>query len=239
MADIFSSEPIEPEAQEVTLATLVGDDRKYKTPDELAKAYAHAEPMIERLKAQLAEKEAEAKILKDLEEARLRNVDPNNPARPQGHQEPPADPSPSKVTDADLKTLVREELQNSSEEKRRADNVNQAAEVMAKHYGSPAKAQEAIARRAQELGVSFEWLKDAAAQSPKAFLASMGVNLEARPQSTPGYSHEVNINGQGGKRDFRYWDEMRKANPKAYYSREIQKQMFDARRELGENFYTS
>lgn len=239
MADIFSSEPIEQNQNEVTLDTLVGDDRKYKTPDELAKAYAHAEPMLEQLKAERARLEAENKVLKDLEEARRNGANPNEGVRDDGGNKQP-DPQPApKIADVDINKLVREELQNASEEKRRTDNINSAAEAMNRHYGSAAKAQEAIARRAQELGVSFEWLKDAAAQSPKAFLASMGINPDARAQSTPGFSNEVNVNPTSGKRDFRYWDEMRKKNPKAYYSREVQKQMFDARRELGDKFYTS
>jgi hypothetical protein len=40
--DVFSDDNSEPSV-EVGLEDLVGEGRKYKTPDELAKAYAHAE----------------------------------------------------------------------------------------------------------------------------------------------------------------------------------------------------
>lgn len=238
MADIFSADPIAPEDVNITLDTLVGDDRKYKTPDELAKAYAHAEPLIESQKAELARLAAENKVLKDLEDARLRGRNNPDPDPVNDRQQQP-DPNHQKRDDVDINKLVREELQNASEEKRKADNINAAAEVMNRHYGNPSKAQEAIAKRAEELGVSFEWLKEAASNSPKAFLASMGINPDARPNNTPGYRNEVNINHGGNVKNFQYFDNLRKSDPKAYFGREIQKQMFDARRELGEKFYTS
>jgi len=241
MADIFGSEPIEPNdddnASTVTIDTLVGEGQKYKTPSELAKAYHNADAYIARAKQEKLELEAELKVLRDLAEARNKNPEPKK-------EEPPAHEqreTESRKENVDISELVRQELSNASAEKTRADNINAAAEQMTKRFGSPAKANEAIRNKAQELGVSPEWLQDAAARSPTAFFATMGITPEARSSSTPSYSNDVRLpsSGAGGMKNFKYFEDLRKASPKTYHSAEVQKQLFAARRELGDKFYTT
>lgn len=237
MADMFSDEPIVDENtdNEVTLDTLVGDNQKYKTPDDLAKAYTHADRELLARAARIAEQEAENKVLRDLLEAR----GTQKPAEEQKSEDrTPNDPDPKPdPKPVDISELVRKEMQTASEEEKRSRNINLAAEEMAKHYGSPAKAQEAIRNRASELGVGFDWLKDMASTSPQAFLASMGVTGQ-RSVATPGYTNEVQTHTGRAVRDFAYFDEIRKKSPKTFYSSEVQKQLFAARRELGDKFFS-
>lgn len=244
MPDIFGSEPLESdETENISLDTLVGDDRKYKSPDELAKAYVNADSYIEKQKRELAERDAELKILRELRDAQLsKKIENSGDNDPPGRQhETPPDPAALKASDVDINKLVREELAQASEEKRRADNINEAAKTMTQRFGSPAKAQEAVRRRAEELGVGVDWLMDSAAKSPSAFYATMGISPTDRSASSPGFRHEVNIERttSGGLRNFTYWEELRKKSPKTYYSPETQKQLFAARRELGDKFYAS
>lgn len=237
MPDIFGSEPIEPSEDEstVTLNTLVGEGQKYKTPDELAKAYANADAYIAKSKAERLALEAELKVLKDLAEAR--NKTPEQPKeQPVTHEQ--REPEVRKEN-VDISELVRQELSNADAERRKADNINAAAEQMTKRFGSPAKANEAIRNKATELGVSPEWLQDAAARSPSAFYATMGITPDSRSHSTPSYNTEVRLpSGSSGQRNFKYFEDLRKASPKTYHSAEVQKQLFAARRELGDKFYT-
>lgn len=239
MADIFGENTIETEqdALSITADTLVGDGRKYKTTDELATAYANADSFIEKLKARDAEREAELKVLRDIAEARSKAKETPAADDDKGRQSQPDPVSLPKVED--IGELVRQELQNSKQTERRTENINKAAKAMTNHYGSEAKAQEAIRRRAEELGVGFDWLRDVAADSPSAFFASMGVSPDSRSSATPSYSNEAVRRSSEGVRDFSYWDDMRKNNPKVFYSADVQKQMFTARRELGDKFYKS
>lgn len=244
MADPFSSEDLNADDsfETVTLDTLVGEGQKYKSPDELAKAYAHAERFIEQAKADKATTEARNKVLEDMLNARLENGKNSTPTNQDltPRNEPPAEKTEeNKVEKPDIEALVRNELANASEEKRKADNINKAAEALNRHYGSAAKAQEAIRNRASELGVKFEWLRDVASDSPQAFYASMGLDPNARSAGTPGYNPEVVVRGGAPVKGFKHFDEIRKTNPKLYNSREIQSQMFNARRELGDRFYTT
>jgi len=240
MPNPFDADTIQPEENEdtITLEDLVGEGRKYKDPNELAKAYNHADSYIQNLKAEKARVEAEAKVLRDLVEARGKAPEDSKNDPPAARIEPP-EPQ-NRDQQVDLNELVRKELSAAREQESAAANINRAAEVMSNHYGSAHKAQEAIRVRAQELGVSFDWLKDSAAKSPAAFFATMGINANQRPVNTPGYTPEVNLGHKGGSaKNFRYFEEIRKADVKLYNSPEIRKQMFESARDLGDKFYAS
>lgn len=237
MADMFSDETIVEDnaSEEITLDTLVGENQKYKTPDDLAKAYANADAAILRQKAELAELRAADKVKTDLLEAQLKRTNSPEERKPVANEHREQE-VPQKAETPNISELVREELLNASEEKRRADNINRATDSMTNHFGSIAKAQDAIKRRAAELNVSFEWLRDVASDSPAAFFASMGITPSARSSSTPGYSNEVVLDriNNAGLKNFKYFDEIRKSNPKSYYSPEMQRQVLSSLNELGE-----
>ena len=237
MADPFSNDTIVDDTNDtnITLEDLVGDGKKYRDPNEVAKAYVHADALIEKQKADLAEANARSKVLEDLLEARQSGKPPE--VVPPVRQEPPAQ-EPPKV-DVDISELVRKEMTSASEEKRKTDNINSAAQTLNSHFGSPAKAQEAIRARASELGVGFEWLRNVASDSPAAFYASMGIAPAARSNNTPAYSPEVRLPGRvDNVRNYTYYENVRKTNPKAYVTPEIRAQMFKDAQELGDKFYT-
>lgn len=236
MADIFSADPVETDTT-ITLADLVGEDKKYKDPDEVAKAYAHAEGHIRTLERDLAALRAQ----KDLEANKPNNLpNPNpDPAQPDPADQPDlarSDPNEEK----DFRSRIREEVQALSQEQRAVQNAETAAQKMVEVYGSVEKANEAVRTRAQELGVGTEWLRDAAARSPTAFYATMGINPDATPSNreTPAPHSEVNLNrGDPKVRNFEYFDSLRKSDPKLYFSASVQREMMKEARAQGENFY--
>lgn len=242
MSNIFSNQENNDDqtidTSSITLETLVGDTQKYKTPDDLAKAYVHADSFIEQAKARLAELEAENKVLKDLKEKKVepqqKAPDPveNNDHLAQRQPEP-------KVEDKDLSTLVREELNRTKEEERFAENVNSVSEKLASYYGGAKEAQKAVAEKAKELKVSTEWLMDVAGRSPAAFYGTIGI--DSRSINTPASQGDVNTAAFGqdrNRRNFRYFEEIRKNDPKTYYSAQMRKEMFEEARKQGDKFYT-
>lgn len=240
MSDPFSADTIQPEEVTVTVEDLVGEGRKYKDTQELAKAYTNADGYINKQKQELAERDAELKVLRDLVNAR-KDIEkkPDDTPPPQDRQSQP-DPNERKNQDVDLNELVRKELSAAEAERQSANNVNRAAEVMNNHFGSAAKAQEAVRRRAEELGVGVDWLRDAASKSPNAFFATMGINANARPNSTPGHTPEFNPAAtRSNVRDMAFYEAMRKENPKRYYSAEVRAQLMEDARTLGTSFFTN
>lgn len=225
----------------VTLETLVGEGQKYANADALAKAYIHADNFGNTLKGENAELRAELKVLKDMLEANQnkppvqtepRNIDP--PAAPLSEPH-----SEKRGEEKDMTTLIREELERTSKEKLFSDNVNSVSERLASHFGDPVNARNALAKKAKELGVGVDWLMDVAGKSPDAFYSTIGI--DRRSFSTPSSGGTVNtsaFSSSGSKKDFKYYEELRKTNPNSYYSRAIQKEMFASRTSLGDSFYT-
>lgn len=234
MSDVFSSEPL---AEVITAETLVGEGKKYADANKLAEAYVHADTLIEQLKAEKARLEAEVRVRDELMQ---RKPNDDGHTRDEGRHNPPVNPDPNaeRKEDVDLTSLVREQIEENDRIRKAQANAEAAANKMVEKYGSPEAANAAIHKRAQELDVSVEWLRDSAARSPAAFLASMGIS-DAPATGTPfSYSNDARrINGDGNKRNFKFFEEIRKTNPNRYYSREVQSSLFEARRELGDSFY--
>lgn len=229
-----------PKIEPITVDVLVGEGQKYKTPDDLATAYVHADATIASLKAKEAEREARLAVLEEIALKQKPNEAPQNPnPEPKAPNPPVADGNGTR--EKDISAQIREEISNFSEEKRKTDNINEVAVKTTQFYGSADKAKQAVIEKAAAMGVTPEWLMDAAARSPQAFYQIMEVNPEQRSNSTPNAdANELNIRGnaKGGQKNMAYWEEIRKTKPKLYYSRDAQAQMFANRRELGEAFFT-
>lgn len=237
--ELFATNVNTPSLDDVTADVLVGEDRKYKTADDLAKAYVSADSFIENLKAENARLAAEKKVLEDLSKNSLNN--PSEPAPRATEHNAPVERNADEGK-IDITAKIREEFLALDEEKKKAANINAAAETMTKFYGSPEKAKEALSKRAVDLGVSAEWLLDAAAKSPNAFYASMGITPNATGSSSPNadVGNDAVFRGNPtGQKGMKYWNEIRKSNPKLYYSRDMQRQMFESRKAMGDNFYSS
>ena len=236
MADIFSDNPNPGDTIELGLNDLVGEGRKYSTPDDLAKAYANVETFAEQLKRE----NAELRAFKDAQEANNQNQ-----KTPEGSgQEPPKkddNPNPAPNSQApsadDFRSQIREEVSALNAQERAARNLDTAAHKLAELLGGEAKATEAIRKRAQELDVSVDWLRDTAARSPEAFYSAMGVTAQVGTRQTPGYSPEVRVNESGNVKNFEFFDKIRKEDPKLYYSAATQREMLIQAKHQGADFY--
>lgn len=254
MSDIFNpngttnsdGNPTQIDLDSITLETLVGEGRKYADPNQLAKGYANADAHIARLEKEKIEFKVKADLLEAQLNTKTSNVN-NEVANPPATAE--IVKAPSDVTNdfknVDISELVAKELGKITEQKSFADNVNSAAEKLTDIYGSPEQANSAVIKRAKELGVSTDWLMDAAGKSPAAFYATMGIaNNSGTPNiSGSGYSPERNTLSVGGSRgnqkNFVYYENIRKTNPNLYHSRATQSEMFTARKAQGDNFYNN
>ena len=218
---------------------LVGEGRKYKDPDELAKAYAHIEAHVRKIEAENARIRAE----RDTREA---NPNPNpNPSagREQEGNPDPGNPPPQreapKPDPVDFRSQIREEVRALNETERAVANMEAAAAKLVEIYGNPLEANKALQARANELGVSVDWLRDSAGRSPKAFYASMGITEGTTPRSqhTPSSGGGHRLEGGSEVRNFEYFEKIRKDNPKLYFSATTQREMMAAARTMGSDFY--
>ena len=245
MADnIFSKEPIvennNNEEIKLSFEDLVGEGKKYADADELAKAYANADGFIQSSKAEKARLEAENKVLKDLAEARKQS---NNEEQPKGKEPNPAGERPNEdepKNQEDLTAKIAEMLEERDTQKAFTDNVNAVSEKLANFYGGGDKAQKAIQAKAAELKVDPSWLMDMAGRSPEAFYRTVGV--DSKSFSTPNANTGSDVNtaamgNQANRRNFKYYEEIRKTNSKLYYSPQLQKELMKDARAQGDKFY--
>jgi hypothetical protein len=230
-SDIFSADPVE---IDLSFNDIVGEDKKYKEPDALAKGYANLERHARTIEAENAA--IRAKL--DAIEATKQQT-PNEPPK----QEPPREQDPAHETPnstpktEDFRSQIKEEIRALNEQERAVNNIEATARKLVETYGSQQAANEAVRNRANELGVSVEWLRDSAATSPSAFYATMNLPASGGDRSTPTPNQEVRMGGDANRKNFEFYDRLRKENSKLYYSAATQREMLNAAKAQGADFY--
>jgi hypothetical protein len=240
--DIFNDDGVTPTGEN-HLEQFVGEGKKFKSVEELAKAYANADHHIGELRTDLqSTREFISEELKKLAEQRKQEP-PKTPVLETGSTPNPAPVTPSSETVEDLDTRIAKALESRDTLTRLQNNASLVQDVLVEQLGSVEKAAEAVVNKARELGLAPTDMKELAAKSPKAFLATMGIDADVKPQSTstPAPRSDVNpqnINSGAPKANtYAYFEQIRKSDPKLYWNTKTQKAMHDAAQAMGEDFF--
>lgn len=236
--------------EEVTFDTLVGEGKKFKTSDDLARAKAESDRVILARERELAELRAELDRRATVEDVVNRiqtNITPPQSQRPASEESPPA--AAPVFTEEDLDKRVKSVIEQTNVEARKTSNIEAVANELVRVYGTEEKANQAVAAKAQELGVSVQWLMDIAAQGLKPFSGVFGLTTTA-PTQTPTSRGDVNTEGFASTRPgqvqpgtYAYYQQLhREKGDKFYFSPEVQNQLmkdaFAAEKE-GRDFFKS
>ena len=196
---------------------LVGEKQKYKSPEELAKAYTNADEFINTLKEenrQLREQAARAKTIDDVME-RLTTKQP----APEADQ-----PAVSGVNPEDVQQIVERTLESRKSQESRAQNLMLADKLMKEKFGGKAEEMfKAKANSAEKQKVLIEL----AATAPNEFVAlfagapAVTNNMDTSSTNTTSvtYSGTPRDNIEGTKE---WAAKIRKDNPEMYWSQEFQ-----------------
>ena len=216
--------PAAPEAP--TLVALVGEGKKFRTVEDLAKSKLESDTFINKLQEEMKE------IRKDLTSALRTNEAIEALKEGRNHSDTPA---PS-VSPEDIGKMVNEALTRSQQDKIAMDNVRASNDYLVTKLGGKDEAVAFLETKSKELGIPVEWFKDMAAKSPKALYNTLGVDApsEAPPKgTTKGDVNTMALKNQnpgvakGSKAEF---DALRKANPGEYWKPAIQNAIFDSQR---------
>lgn len=233
--DIFAGQT---PPSESALDKLVGEGKKYKSAEDLANAYLNADSHIGELKTDLqTTREFISEELKKLAEQRTQAPPAPNPETRSIEPAPVAPPA-SEVEDLDTK--IAKVLEEKETLRRLQDNANTVQEVLVERLGGVEKAAEAVIAKARELGLNPADMKEMAAKSPKAFFATMGIDPNARSNSTPAPSSDVSPHRIGSPikaETYAYYENIRKTDPKLYWQPATQKAMHAAAQRLGTEFF--
>jgi hypothetical protein len=239
--DVFSGQPAE-EASAVD--ALVGDGKKFKTVEDLAKGKQESDTYIEQLRMQQEEMKNELENLK-AQAASATTADEVLKALKESQSEMTEQP---KMDESDLVEKVRQILQGENAEQTRLRNREQASNLLLKKAGSEEAAREYLAGRARELGTTVDKLRELGEDSPQLFAKAVDVDLSAREASVsqlPGVSADAmrasgpvtEIEGTPTKA---YFDKLRQdmGTAKFIADSKVQLQMVRAAEKLGSKFYT-
>lgn len=221
------------------LTNLVGEGKKFKTVDDLAKGKLEADRYIEQLTTEQKElrqaySELESKlkagqtveeVLKKMQDSRG-SEDGNQPG--------------NTIAPEDILKLVDERLsKRKSEETKYANQIEAQAAVLKHFNNNEQKAREFVQQEAKRLGMNPDELRDIGAQSPAAFTRLLGLS-QPRAQG-PNFQSEVNTEsqdyGSGGTRNEVYYRELRQKLGHKFWEPNIQQQRMRDRQALGERYF--
>jgi hypothetical protein len=218
------------------VSKLVGDGKKFKDVDALAKGKLESDAFIERLQKENEDlrKVADKNLtLESILEAIKKPTDD----KPKGNAD-----TPPTASAADVDARITKVLNDRDVASRATANLTKVHDTMVKVLGSKDKAVEAIAKKAVELGTTTQLLKTLAIETPDAFLKLMDINTTA-VGGTPNMASTVNSGALGSGPDtdgrtYAYYEKLRKDKPREYMTPKIQNQMHKDMESMGsEKFF--
>jgi len=230
------------EQSEDLFGLLVGEGKKYKNADELAKSRIAADDHIHTIERENAELKAERERLQEAANTKIALSDVLEELK-KANSEPTGEPPV--ISEEDIRNLVKGTLT----EERKADiantnrdRVNQA--VLERNANDPAKAKEFVNERAKELALTPKMAKELSETSPQAFLTLFGLSDSApapqaqvpqQQQSTEARETVVPAN----QRDQSYYTKLQRemGTTKFWGNKQLVQEMYKNAELMGEQFY--
>ena len=245
--DVFNTDDQAGEPGETSpLNTLVGEDKKFKTLDDLAKGKLEADAFIEKLKEEnrMALEELEKLQTKGDDSAKVSDLMAT--VKEMIAQQQNSDGT-NQLTDEDLSEKIRQIMQGvSAEETAKLNREKGNALVLQKVGGDVEAAKMFIAERAKKLGLTPAKLAELSEISPDAFAKLIDAGSSAsssgtvplqgsNPRAMDKHTDVETIDGHHTKA---YYDRLRKemGTVKFLQDRRLQKSYLDDAMHLKERF---
>lgn len=217
MTDIFTPADDQTMIPENPLEALVGEDKKYKTVEDLARSKFEADRFIKQLTTEAAEMReviGKSQTMEDIKTQILASINQENTQR----QPPETPPEPEKVDSANLENMISQLLMKKEAEKKALSNREKVTKALEDKFG--ADAQIVLNQKARELNVSLDYLAKIANDSPSAFFKLVGIDSAQPPLATP--PAPIGSAGTPPKQmqNTIDWDRMKATNPTEYFSQE-------------------
>ena len=252
MTDLFTSnstttETIDPNKN--FYEELVGEGKKFKTPEDLAKAKAESDRFIQQLQGELSGIRQELSTRQTLEQlmdkiAAPRVPDTANSGNNQSHGEGDGNKNVKTFSEEDIARLVEDRLTKAEAARIHTSNLETVRKALEASFGPDYVTH--LKAKASELGVSEEYLNNLAKETPKAFLKLVDAG-EAHRATTPGLftpppSQQLPSSNKQhfaptGQRKQSWYNDLKKRNASEYWSPSVQNQMHKDAISLGESFF--
>lgn len=218
------------------LPELVGEDKKFKTPADLARSKMEADRFILQLQEEAKGLRTELKSRKAMEDLidRLENPPPSQ----QQQETSPDAKGTTATTDLDLSERLDQLLSQREERRVRQGNLDTVHQKLSEVYGRQYK--QVIKQKAQELEIGEQFLDDLAARSPNALFSLLQVENEQRPVTDftppPRTQRLASFKPETTKKTMSWYQKQYKG-PSAYWPPAVQAQMHKDAYALGDAFF--
>lgn len=226
----------------VAYEALVGDGKKFKSNEDLAKGKLESDRFIEKLQNEMQELRTELSSRLTVEQLMTQLS-----AKSQGDEDgnrgnPPQSPQNDTQTNAQLTEeavarLVQQELNRHQNKTREQANTAVVVQKLKESYGD--NYVSAMQARLDELGISKEAAIQLAATMPKAYieLVTKSQPTQSRlPNQSPPRNHFTSAPAPTFK-GWNHFEQMRKTNPNEYFKPSTQNEIMRLAGEHGDEFY--
>lgn len=222
------------------LDDLVGEGKKFKDPESLARGKWHADKTIELMEKRMDDLRAEytKEREQNLTRAQLEEVIERFSKQSLASNENPIvnEEKTPVFNPADLETLVASNYQKMKDLERQNANYASVQEKAQARYGANYK--QHLAETMNDLGLTPAELEQMAKTNPKVFIKTFGLDLQASGnnfQAPPRSGTPFQPTG-GNHKSWSFYQAMKTSNPKEYFKQTTQNKMMDDYAALGEKF---
>jgi hypothetical protein len=226
------------------LEELVGEGKKFKTPEELARGKFHSDHLIELQNRRMDELRADHERLLNEYKSRAsleemiqnftnKNTDPtaNNQAQFSGNTQQPA------FKPEDIEDLVLNKITQHEQSRIEENNFNSFKAKLTEKLGP--NYQNYLREQTNSLGMSDDMVNSMARRSPQALIKMLGLDQQANQNNVfepPARSLRNDPPSRTEKRTWSYYQKMKRERPDEYRKAQTQTQMQRDYLELGQDF---
>lgn len=237
---------VQPAPEGQVFETLVGEGKKFKDQEALAKSKIESDNFIARLQSENEEMRARINEQITIESVMKKLEESKPPVQEPVHQQEPVNQGEEGfLKPEDLEKILAERLDQRDKENQSQSNLREAQNKLIGLYGSPEEVTRQLNRKAQELNTSVKNLEGFAKSNPQIFYGLMGIggnskSVEQQGQQTtykPTGSEAAPVTNHGPIKNDQYYKKLLKEDPKTYFLPKTQQEMYKQAMEQGEKFY--
>lgn len=223
------------------LEELVGEGKKFKTPEDLAKGKYQADMFIQAKNKQYDDLYADYMKLREENTAgsKLQElIDQLKQQQDSSSNNPPNDDDTPAIKTEDIESLISSKLQMHEQTKKEETNFSIVQNKLKEKLGTNFKS--ILRNQADELGLSEDDVNSLARKNPKLFFKTFDLdvqntnNFQTPPQNQ---RRSDNFAPRSEKRTLSFYENLRKTKPDLYYDKKTVIQMDKDAQALGAEFF--
>lgn len=236
MTDLFQETPPTDYLKE-----LVGEGKKFKTVEDLARGKYEADSTIEIFKRKQDELRSDYQKLQDEYNARAKleeYIDQMNVNKEQltSSRTPIANEVIKPIEPKQIEDMIAKQLKDNEVSRLRAENSKSVENKLRERYGE--NYQSFLSTKTQELGLTKEAINSLAENTPKVLITALGLNEAPRtdPFQAPPRSTAFQPTAGQKEHTWSWYQELKRSDPKAYNDPKTTNQMIKDYETLGQRF---